>query len=394
MPKAINKQNNNPLSQRIDKLTKRVFRYNKYPDYIIICLNIKVPALLMDTRSFTIALKEEARRLGFDLVGATPAVRPPDIEHFERWLAAGLAGEMRYLAERLEAYRDPGRILPGAKSILMLGVNYRTDDPATAGAGQGRVSRYAWGNDYHDVIHKQLEKLAEFHRRLVPHCLVRGVVDTAPLLERGFAQQAGLGWIGKNTLLINQHYGSWLFLAALLTTAQLNYDEPTRTNHCGSCRACLDACPTGALVAPNLLDARKCISYLTIESRSEFPSVLREACGDWLFGCDACQEVCPWNRRAPKSREKSYEPRPGMNPVDLAGLFALDEAAFRSRFRDTPLWRAKLARLLRNAAVALGIQTDENALQALEQGLLNPDPVVQEACNWAVKKISHQRDSN
>jgi epoxyqueuosine reductase len=235
----------------------------------------------------------------------------------------------------------------------MLAVNYRTAEPAPAGPGQGRVSRYAWGLDYHDVVHKRLRKLAGFHRRLVPQGRARGVVDTAPLLEREFGRLAGLGWIGRNTLLLNEKFGSWFFLAALLTSEELEYDQPRDENHCGSCRACLDACPTGALVAPYRLDARKCISYLTIELRGPIPVELCGPMGDRLFGCDACQEVCPWNRRTPATDEAAFAPRPGMNPVDLAELITLDEAAMRARFRHTPLRRAKRQGILRSAAIAL-----------------------------------------
>lgn len=307
----------------------------------------------MNPQSLTIALKEKARHLGFDLVGATRAVTPPEIGHLERWLADGLAGEMRYFSQRMSAYRDPGLILAGVKSVLMLGVNYRTAEPVTACPGQGIVSRYAWGSDYHEVIRRKLRELAQFHRQLVPHCGIRGVVDTAPLLERGFAQRAGLGWIGRNTLLINEKFGSWFFLAALLTTEELQFDEPTLSDRCGDCRSCLDACPTVALEAPYRLDARKCISYLTIESPGPIPQKLRKACGERLYGCDACQEACPWNRDTPISSDKSLQPRPGTNPVNLAELFTMDEAGFRQRFRDTPLWRVKLAGLLRNAALVM-----------------------------------------
>ncbi|MBU4273793.1 MAG: tRNA epoxyqueuosine(34) reductase QueG, partial [Planctomycetes bacterium] len=275
----------------------------------------------MNAVELTAALKEESKRLGFDLAGATPAAAPSeDVTRLERWIAEGRAGEMCYLAERIDAYRDPAKVLDNAKSILMLGMNYRTVEPARATAGQARVSRYAWGEDYHDVIRRRLGKLAEFHRRLAPAARVRGVVDTAPLLERHFGRLAGLGWIGKNTMLINQRLGSWFFLAALLTTEELEYDEPTRADHCGSCRDCLDACPTGALTGSYQLDARKCVSYLTIESREPAPEELRAAVGDRLFGCDACQEACPWNRRTPATTEPAFHPGPDMNPVELAGL--------------------------------------------------------------------------
>lgn len=287
----------------------------------------------MTATVLTAALKEELLRLGFDLAGATPAVASPDFESFRQWLAEGNAGQMHYLVDRLDAYRHPAQLLDGTKSILMLGMNYRTVEPAEAGSGQAKVSRYAWGGDYHDLIRRRLHKLADFHRRLAPEARVRGVVDTAPLFERRFGQLAGLGWIGKNTTLINPRFGSWFFLAALLTTEELEYDEPMADDPCGSCRACLDACPTGALVEPHRLDARKCVSYLTIERHT--------ACGNRLFGCDACQETCPWNRHTPATMEPSFQPAPGMNPVELAELASLSESAFRRRFRHTPLWRAK-----------------------------------------------------
>jgi epoxyqueuosine reductase len=303
----------------------------------------------MNAAALTAALKEESFRLGFDLAGATLAVASPEFERFQQWLADGYAGEMHYLADRLDAYRHPDQLLEGAKSVLMLAVNYRTAEPVEPGPGQARVSRYAWGADYHEVIRRRLHKLADFLRQLVPGAGVRGVVDTAPLLERQFGQAAGLGWIGKNTTLINRRLGSWFFLAALLTTEELTCDEPIAGSGCGSCRACLDACPTGALIEPYRLDARKCISYLTIELRGEVPTELRAACGGRLFGCDACQEACPWNRRTPPTAELAFHPGPGMNPVDLAELAALDEDTFHHRFRHTPLWRARREGILRNA---------------------------------------------
>jgi epoxyqueuosine reductase len=196
------------------------------------------------------------------------------------------------------------------KSILMLATNYRSAEPADVGPGQARISRHAWGADYHEVLRERLRTLGQFYRRLVPTARVRGVVDTAPLLERRFGQLAGLGWIGKNTLLINQRLGSWFFLAALLTTEELANDEPFAADHCGSCRECLDACPTGALVAPHRLDARKCISYQTIELRRTTPKEHRAAGDDRVFGCDVCQEACPWNRHTPATTDRAFYPRP------------------------------------------------------------------------------------
>jgi epoxyqueuosine reductase len=302
----------------------------------------------MDADQLTAALKDEAFRLGFDLAGATAAVTPPDWERFRRWVEAGFAGQMRYFADRLGAYRHPMEVLEGAKSLLMLGMNYRTVEPTETRDGQLRVSRYAWGVDYHELIRDRLHRLADFHRTLVPTAGVRGVVDTAPLLERQFGRLAGLGWIGRNTMLINERFGSWFFLAALLTTEALAYDQPV-AERCGACRTCLDACPSGALVQPYQVDARRCVSYLTIEHRGEIPAELRAAFGDRLFGCDACQEACPWNRKTPSTSKPEFLPGPGMNPVDVKTMLSLDDEAFRKRFHHTPLWRAKREGLSRNA---------------------------------------------
>ncbi len=334
----------------------------------------------------TESLKSTAERLGFDLAGACPAVTSPGLDGFRQWLAAGYAGQMEYFARRAEAYEHPRHVLDGVRSLLVLAKNYRTQSPQPPGPGQGSISRYAWGTDYHDTIRRRLDELCDFHRQLVPEAKVRGVIDTAPLLERPFAQLAGLGWVGKNTLLLNQRLGSWFFLAVLLTSETLEYDEPATANHCGTCRACLDACPTGALVAPYRLDARNCISYLTVELREPIPPPLRALQGQWLLGCDICQEVCPWNHREVASDEPSFQPLPGANPIELADLLGLDEAAFRRRFRHTPFSRPKRGAVLRSAAIALGNRPHPAARPALLRGLDDPDPMVRDACAWALQQ--------
>jgi epoxyqueuosine reductase len=334
-------------------------------------------------------MKARAAELGFTLSGVCPVVTPPGAARLDGWLAAGYAGQMDYLATRREAYHDPTRVLDGARSILMLAMNYRTAEPVEAEAGQGRVSRYAWGEaDYHEVIRERLHQLADWFRERVPTAQVRGIVDTAPLLEREFAQLAGLGWVGKNTMLINRNEGSWFFLAALLTDVVLSYDAPHETDHCGSCRACLDACPTFAFPQPYVLDATRCISYLTIELRDAVPAEIRPNVGDWVFGCDVCQEVCPWNSRAPHSRQQEFSPSEDSNPIDLIALFDIDDAAFRQRFRHTPLWRPKRRGMLRNAAIVLGNRPTRAAVPALIRGLNDVDPLVRGACAWALKRYS------
>lgn len=338
----------------------------------------------MQNGSITAELKLAAARLGFAAVGICPAVSPTGLSQLQAWLAAGYAGEMQYLEGRQEAYAHPRHVLDGARSMVMLSVDYRTVEPTSACEGEGRVARYGWGTDYHDLIHDQLKQLGTCLRQLVPGASARGVVDTAPLLEREFAQLAGLGWRGKNTLLLNKHRGSWFFLAALLTDAELEYDDAHEADHCGTCRACLDACPTGAFVQPYVLDSRRCISYLTIELRGPVPHELRPRIGDWLFGCDVCQDVCPWNSHAPRTNTAELQPRERMNPVELAELFFMDEAAFRARFRHTPLWRPKRRGLLRNAAIVLGNQRAESCQHALEHGLHDEEPIVRGACAWAL----------
>ena len=344
----------------------------------------------MDRRSLTNELKWEARRLGFTEAGVSPAVTPTGIGRFHEWLNAGYAGEMTYLADRARAYADPTAVLADARSVVMLAMNYRTAEPCVAGQGHGRISRYAWGRDYHDLIRERLDELADFLRRRVPGASARGVVDTAPFLEREFAQLAGLGWIGKNTLTLNKQLGSWFFLAALLTDAELQYDQPHESEHCGTGRACLDACPTGAFVDAYVLDATRCISYLTIELRSPIPRDLRSGVGDWLLGCDVCQDVCPWNHRAPLSAEPDFRPAADANPIQLAPLFYLSDEAFRARFRHTPLWRPKRRGLLRNAAIVLGNQRPPDALPALSHALEDEDSLVRGAAAWALGRYDQE----
>lgn len=333
-------------------------------------------------------IKTAAREIGFDLVGIAPAVSPTGFAHFEAWLERCLDGEMQYLRTREAAYEHPRSVLPPVKSVIMLGLNYHTQEPSSVSPLHGRISRYAWGAaDYHDVIRDKLKQLAAHLHAEYPDCRTRGIVDTAPLLERDFARLAGLGWMAKNTMLINKQIGSWTFLAALLVDVALDYDAPHESSHCGSCTRCLDACPTDAFPEPFVLDAGKCISYLTIELRSQIPESLREGMGDWLFGCDICQEVCPWNRKAPVSGEPIFQPRNDLHPADATALLALDEEEFRRHFRKSPLSRPRRSGLLRNAAIVLGNSGDRQAVPPLAGALQDQEPLIRGAAAWALGKI-------
>ncbi|MGE0607882.1 MAG: tRNA epoxyqueuosine(34) reductase QueG [Pirellulales bacterium] len=350
---------------------------------------MSVPAI--DNTAIAARLKAESSRLGFAMAGVCPAVTASGVANLREWLSAGYAGEMGYLNDRATAYEHPRHVLEGVRSMLMLAYPYRQQDPPAAGAGQGRVSRYAWGRDYHDVIHERLHALCDELRRLAPDAKVRGVVDSAPLLEREYAVLAGLGWVGKNTLVLHRQFGSWFFLAALLTDLELPPDDPQAADHCGTCTACLDACPTDAFVQPYVLDARRCISYLTIEHRSPVPPELRPGIGDWLFGCDICQDVCPWNHHAARSEPLSMAEEGEDAPVDLCELFFIDDTGFRQRFRRTPLWRPKRRGLLRNAAIVLGNRPTPMAIGALRKGLQDIEPLVRGACAWALgRQLSSQ----
>jgi epoxyqueuosine reductase len=347
----------------------------------------------MLSTELTYALRTRAESLGFCFTGACAAVEPPRFGRLQEWLQAGYAGHMHYMADRQEAYRHPKHVLDGVRSLLVLAMNYHSVEPEPADDTTGQVSRYAWGTDYHDVIRTRLRALADYHRSLTPEASIRGVVDTAPLMEREFAVLAGLGWIGKNTLLLTRECGSWLFLAVLLTTAVLEYDEPFAAEYCGTCRACIDACPTDALVEPYVLDARRCLSYLTIELRGMPEMDLRPATENWLFGCDICQEVCPWNQHrarapddAPVNRE--FLPLDGATSIDLAELFTLDDTGFRERFHKTPLWRAKRRGLLRTAAMILGNRRVPEAAPTLLRGLNDNEPIVRAASVWALGRLT------
>ena len=297
--------------------------------------------------TLTASVRARALELGFDQVAIGPADPPEHGAEFERWVEAGYAGTMAYLERRIGERLEPRRVLPGAASVVCVALNYHQGEAADP--SWEPVARYAWGRDYHDVIAPRLERLAA-HLEEAGGARCRAYVDTGPVLERDLAARAGLGWIGKNTMLLHPALGSWFFIGVLLTTAELDHDRAL-PDRCGSCHACLDVCPTGAFVEPYVLDARRCISYLTIEHRGNIEPALHEELGRWQFGCDLCQSVCPWNRKAPVTRESAFMPASAYPGAEV--VLAMSDEEFRRCFAGTALLRPKAAGMRRNAAIAL-----------------------------------------
>lgn len=336
--------------------------------------------------SLSIRVKNEAQKLGFDLVGIAPAVSPTTLPQFQDWVRQGFDGEMHYIQRRAGAYEHPQHVLATVRSVIVVALNYFSDPVPHQ---DYRIARYAAGNgDYHLVIKQRLQQLANFLHVEKPGCRTRPVVDTAPLLERDFARLAGLGWFGKNTMLINKQRGSWLFLGALLTDVELDADRPHATSHCGTCTRCLEACPTQAFVAPYVLDARRCISYLTIELRDDpIPEDLRTGVEDWVFGCDVCQEVCPWNRHATPTSVSEFQRADALHPATLADFLGLTEAQFSATLSQTPMERAGRRGLVRNAAIAAGNSKDVSLVPILHELTNDSDELVRDAALWAVESL-------
>jgi epoxyqueuosine reductase len=344
------------------------------------------------------AIREEARRLGFDAVGFARAEAHPHGERLRAWLESGSHGTMDWMAREPERRADPRAALASAHTVISVAASYYRGDwprgsatdsrePSDAAAWTGRIARYAWGRDYHKRLKKRALHLGRAIRRLKPGVRFALYVDTGPMLDRAWAERAGIGWIGKNTNVIRQGAGSWCFLGEIITDLDLPPSRPA-DNHCGTCGRCIPACPTGAITAPYQLDARRCISYLTIEHEGPIPIELRPAIGARIFGCDDCQEACPWNRFATPTALPEFAERPDQQTPELIPLLALDDRAFRERFAGTALRRAGRDRFVRNTAVALGNVGDERAVPALAQALHgDPDPTVRGHAAWALGRI-------
>jgi epoxyqueuosine reductase len=340
-------------------------------------------------------LKSHAAEMGFNLVGITRAEPSPQLDAYERWLEAGMQGDMGYLArpDRLARRRDLNAILPGVRSMVVVGLDYRTaavPDDLLRDRSRGRIASYAWGLDYHDTLTPRLEAFADWlHIESRQSLTNRVYVDTGAILERSHAHSAGLGFTGKNTMLIHPRRGSYFFLGEILTDLEFDtYDQPMRATMCGSCTRCMGACPTDAFPRPHVLDARRCISYLTIEHKGWIDRELRPLIGNWVFGCDICQEVCPFQRFAPTTNEPDFYP-PHMNRAAplLLDLLALDEPTFRARYHGTPIYRIKRERLVRNACIAAGNWGSEAALAPLTHLLNDPSPIIRGHAAWALGRL-------
>ena len=342
---------------------------------------------------------DRARDLGFDLAGVAPTHPAPHFDAYHAWLARGYHGEMGYLArpDRVERRKDPAKILPGARSIICVGLNYYPGplppdikrDPS-----RGLISNYAWGADYHSLMLGRLEELATFVSAEAGREVgQRAYVDTGPVLERSYAALAGLGFTAKNTCLIHPRMGSWLFLGVILLDVALEPVPGSISASCGTCTRCLDACPTGALIAPYVLDARRCISYLTIELKGSIPRELRPLMGNRIYGCDVCQTVCPWQRFAEPTSEATFRSgKPDRVAPLLLDLIEMSEGAFSQQYKGTPILRTGRGRLLRNAAVALGNWGSEEAVPTLTSALTDAEPLVREHAAWALERIGRRAD--
>lgn len=344
-------------------------------------------------------INRAALEAGFDLVGIAPAADARELEYFPQWIAEGRAGEMKYMEARDERgdlkRASLSRVAPWARSVVVCAINYNTDRPYSTECKEperGWISRYAWSRqDYHESVMHRMQQveaaLKQAASGAVPELVTRSYVDTGPIVERVFAKYAGVGWLGKNTCLINQNRGSWLFLGVILTSLQLEPDLPA-PDRCGSCTRCIEACPTDAIVAPYKLDSTRCIAYLTIEKRGAIPEDLRAHMGRHVFGCDICQDVCPWNRKAPASSAPEFAPRDGLVNPALDWLAEISAETFRETFRGSPVSRAKRAGIRRNAIVAMGNSGNRGFLPALEKLASDEDAVVAEAAEWAIEQLT------
>jgi epoxyqueuosine reductase len=339
-------------------------------------------------------VKRAAVEAGFDLSGVASAMGARELEYFPHWIAAGHAGDMKYMEARDEQGElkraSLARVAPWARSVIVCAINYNVDQPYSTevkNPSRGWISRYAWGReDYHEAVLRRLKQVEASLQEAAEGVQTRSYVDTGPIVERVFAKYAGVGWIGKNTCVINQHKGSWLFLGVILASVELEPDVPA-PDRCGTCTRCIQACPTDALLGPYVLDSKRCISYLTIEKRGAISEELRAGMGQQVFGCDICQDVCPWNRKAPHSGLPEFAPREELVNPALDWLAEMSAEEFRASFRGSPIRRAKHAGMRRNAAIAMGNSGREEFVPILKAMIEDSEPSVAESADWAVRRL-------
>jgi epoxyqueuosine reductase len=328
-----------------------------------------------------------AQELGFQTCRMAVAQRARHAEAYDQWLADGCHGDMAWMARTPERRADPGLVVPGARTVIMVGLSYAPPEEPPLPAGHGVIARYAWGSDYHDLMEPRLAALTDKMKALGSE--QRVYVDTGPVLERDFATESGLGWSGKSTVQISQELGTWFFLGTIITTLELPPDDPVR-NRCGTCTRCLVACPTQAITQPHRVDARRCISYLTIEHKGPIPLEFRRAIGARIYGCDDCLSVCPWNKFAQKSREAFFHAREYVHHWPLRQFLTLDDDGFRFLFHGSPIKRTKRSRFLRNVCVALGNVGTNEDLPSLRAAAEGDDPLIAEHAAWAIQEIAHR----
>lgn len=340
--------------------------------------------------NLTNSIKAKALELGFDLVGISPVDSFPENQFYKEWLNKGFSGEMSYLERNPEKREDIQNVLTGAKSVISCAMNYNTDYPYSidkTDKTKGWISRYAWGDDYHDTITDKLSVLMSYISAESPEEAVSKLyVDTGPVSERTYGKYAGVGWVGKNTCLINQEIGSWIFLGEIITNIELEYDTLV-PDRCGTCTRCIDACPTDAIIEPYVLDSRLCISYLTIELKHKIPAELREKIDNNVYGCDICQDVCPWNKRAHVTDKPEFEPRQELFNPDLSYISSLSVEDFRKQFKGSPIKRTKRRGLLRNAVIAMGNSGEKDFIPHIKESLKDEEPLIRAHGVWALWKI-------
>jgi epoxyqueuosine reductase len=346
------------------------------------------PPAAMDGSPETL-IKQRASSLGFSACGITSALPPPHHREYRQWLTSGAAGEMLYLHRQEPRRANLNEVLPGVNSVVVVALNYHTGDDS-CDASQGVIARYARFDDYHQTMWGRLSELYSYVQEILPSTEGKLYCDTGPITERDLAMRAGLGWIGKHTNLINRRLGNWFFIGELLLTCGLTPDMPEST-HCGTCERCIPACPTGAITGPYQLDARRCISYLTIELKGSMPVELRSLIGNRVYGCDDCLAICPWNKFAVKSDDPAIRPRSDLKAPDLIRLLAMDDRLFMDTFKNSPILRTKRRGFLRNVCVALGNIGHEQALTPLTKATRDYEPLIQEHAAWAIDQITARR---